>query len=85
MANITDEFDEFLQKQRREDEFSPKEQFLIEQLDIALTFLKQSNVFLETWYKESHAGTGYGAKALKDRIDLFIRSFESEENKKRSP
>lgn len=53
---------------------------LLDKLAEALALLRQANVYLETWYQQSHSGTGMGAKHLKMRIDLFVSDFESEVN-----
>ena len=64
---LKDEFEKFLDKDPR-----------MNNLELAVVLLKRAFPFLQTWYQQSHAGTGNGAKQLMLDINKFIKDLDNE-------
>jgi hypothetical protein len=56
------------------------EDYLLDQLHQAMRLLKAAGIYLETWYQQSHSGTGMGARNLKLSIDRFILDMTRDGN-----
>lgn len=67
MTDLRDEFNKFLENDSR-----------FKKLDTAVNLIKRSYPFIETWFKQSHAGMGLGAKNLMLDISKFLKELESE-------